>query len=70
MASPCPHDNTTFARITSAYEVLGNSQRRKRYDISGKLAESDLLHGKGAGQTLLAEDHAYDFDAIAWGTIA
>lgn len=47
--------NATFARIALAYEVLGHPQRRKRYDLSGELPQSDMALGRAAGETFLAE---------------
>lgn len=44
-----------FARLALAYEVLGDAQRRKRYDLTGELPENDAALGREAGQTLLEE---------------
>eukprot|EP00440_Ansanella_granifera_P040874 gb/GFBE01044322.1/.p1 GENE.gb/GFBE01044322.1/~~gb/GFBE01044322.1/.p1 ORF type:complete len:404 (+),score=89.48 gb/GFBE01044322.1/:1-1212(+) len=44
-----------FARIAFAYEVLGNEQRRKRYDLSGEVPQSDTAGGRSAQETFLKE---------------
>mmetsp|Transcript_67133 Transcript_67133/g.187862 ORF Transcript_67133/g.187862 Transcript_67133/m.187862 type:complete len:413 (-) Transcript_67133:105-1343(-) len=44
-----------FARIAFAYEVLGQEQRRKRYDLTGEVPQSDSALGRRAGETFLAE---------------
>lgn len=46
---------TAFARIAFAYEVLGNEQRRKRYDLTGEVPQNDAALGRKAGDTFLAE---------------
>lgn len=45
----------TFARIAFAYEVLGHEQRRKRYDLSGEVPQSDSAIGRSAQETFLKE---------------
>lgn len=45
----------TFAKIALAYEVLGHEQRRRRYDLSGEMPQSDAALGRAAGETFLAE---------------
>jgi len=45
----------TFARVALAYEVLGHPQRRRRYDLSGELPQTDAALGRSAGETFLAE---------------
>jgi len=45
----------TFARVALAYEVLGHPQRRRRYDLSGELPQTDVALGRAAGDTFLAE---------------
>jgi len=47
--------NETFARIAFAYEVLGNEQRRKRYDLTGEMPQNDAAVGRSANETFLAE---------------
>lgn len=54
-ADTAEDENATFARIALAYEVLGQSQRRKRYDLSGELPQSDAALGRAAGETFLSE---------------
>lgn len=44
-----------FARAAFAYDVLGNEQRRKRYDLSGELPQSDAALGRKARDTFLEE---------------
>lgn len=44
-----------FARIAFAYEVLGHEQRRKRYDLSGEVPQSDSAIGRSAQETFLKE---------------
>lgn len=44
-----------FARIAFAYEVLGDSQRRKRYDLTGELPQNDTAAGRSAQETFLKE---------------
>lgn len=46
---------TLFARIALAYEVLGNEQRRRRYDLTGELPQNDAAAGRSAQDTFLAE---------------
>ncbi|CAK9048684.1 unnamed protein product [Durusdinium trenchii] len=43
-----------FARIALAYEVLGDEQRRRRYDLSGELPHNDAAAGRSAQETFLA----------------
>lgn len=45
----------SFARVAFAYEVLGNEQRRKRYDLSGEVPQNDAALGRQAKETFLAE---------------
>jgi len=47
--------NATFARIAFAYEVLSHPQRRKRYDLTGEMPQSDAALGRAASDTFLAE---------------
>mmetsp|Transcript_26721 Transcript_26721/g.50224 ORF Transcript_26721/g.50224 Transcript_26721/m.50224 type:complete len:385 (+) Transcript_26721:54-1208(+) len=44
-----------FARIAFAYEVLGDAQRRKRYDLTGELPQNDTAAGRSAQETFLKE---------------
>eukprot|EP00929_Paragymnodinium_shiwhaense_P119460 TRINITY_DN91364_c0_g1_i1.p1 TRINITY_DN91364_c0_g1~~TRINITY_DN91364_c0_g1_i1.p1 ORF type:complete len:410 (+),score=105.99 TRINITY_DN91364_c0_g1_i1:53-1282(+) len=44
-----------FSRIAFAYEVLSNVQRRKRYDLTGEVPQTDAALGKEASETFLAE---------------
>eukprot|EP00435_Cladocopium_sp_Y103_P064760 s441_g26.t1 len=44
-----------FARIALAYEILGNEQRRRRYDLTGELPQNDAAAGRSAQDTFLAE---------------
>jgi len=54
--APQPKDeDEAFARVAFAYEVLGNEQRRKRYDLSGELPQSDAALGRRARETFLEE---------------
>lgn len=46
---------TLFARIALAYEILGDEQRRRRYDLTGELPQNDAAAGRSAQETFLAE---------------
>eukprot|EP00927_Polykrikos_kofoidii_P003762 TRINITY_DN11517_c0_g2_i1.p1 TRINITY_DN11517_c0_g2~~TRINITY_DN11517_c0_g2_i1.p1 ORF type:complete len:444 (-),score=84.20 TRINITY_DN11517_c0_g2_i1:309-1559(-) len=48
-------ESNVFTRIAFAYEVLGNSQRRKRYDLTGEVPQNDAALGRAAAETFLAE---------------
>lgn len=50
-----PDTEEAFARIAFAYEVLGHAQRRKRYDLTGEVPQSDSALGRKAAETFLAE---------------
>ena len=45
----------TFARLAFAYEVLGHESRRKRYDLTGEVPQSDTATGRSASDTFLKE---------------
>lgn len=47
--------NEKFARLAFAYEILGDAQRRKRYDLTGEIPQNDAAMGRTAFQTFFTE---------------
>lgn len=55
-----------FAGIALAYEVLGHEQRRKRYDLSGELPQTDVAVGRGdACMAKFLEEYVHSAPKVA-----